>query len=363
MTRSLWNGWIFLAVLCTALAQEAPYPASPVIAKVQFDWSTHHRDAQGSDNWQMTWADDGHQYAPWGDGGGFGGTNSDGRVSLGVGRIEGDFPGYKGVNVWGGKNALHPAGVNGKSWGIVSVGGVLYMWVSPGSPLAVMQKEARLYRSKDHAATWEAAEWAFTREQGLTIPTICQFGRDYAGARDGYVYHYFIQPRDTGSDRVQKPGAVYLTRSAKGRMWERDAYEFVVGWKGRRTPVWGSDVARKVAVFEDPRGVGWVMSATYHVGLKRYLLMTDHEVSNRGNLGIFDAPEPWGPWTTALYLNESEGTNFGNGRIEPNTFFWSMPVKWQNGLEFVLAFTGSGRGKDNDSLNLIRGKFERKRKQ
>jgi hypothetical protein len=344
---------------CHCFAQKPPYPNSPLIRSIDFDWSTHKRDAQGSDNWQLTWADDGHQYGAWGDGGGFGGTNSDGRASLGVARIEGDWSNYKGVNVWGGKNAANPAKVDGKSWGMICVKGVLYMWVSPGSPLADMQREARLYRSTDHAATWTAADWAFTRGEGLTIPTICQFGKDYAGARDRYVYHYFIQPRDTTSDSIQRPGTIYLARSPRDRIMDRKAYEFFAGRNGK-APRWSSDVERKAPVFEDPSGVGWVLSVTWNAGLKRYLLMTDHQASNRGNLGVFDAPEPWGPWTTALYLNESDGTQFGNGRVEANTFFWSMPTKWQSpdGREFALVFTGSGRGKNNDSFNLVRARIE-----
>jgi hypothetical protein len=37
-----------------------------------------------------------------------------------------------------------------------------------------------------------------------------------------------------------------------------------------------------------------------------------------------------------------------------------MPTKWQSadGRDFTLVFTGSGRGRDNDSFNLIRGRFE-----
>jgi predicted amidohydrolase YtcJ len=332
-----------------------PYAPSPVISGVTFDWSTHKRHAQGSDNFQLTWGADDHQYGAWGDGGGFGGTNSDGRVSLGVARIEGSWDNYRGVNVWGGKNAVNPANVDGKSWGMISVGGVLYMWVSPGSPLAIMQREVRLYSSKDFGANWTPAPWAFTREDDLTIPTICQFGKDYSGARDGYVYHYFIHPRDETSDSGQRPGTIYLARSPKDRLLDRGAYEFYAG-QG-----WSSDVTRKQPVFEDRHnGVGWVMSVSYNAGLKRYLLMTDHTISNRGNLGIFDAPEPWGPWTTALFLNEADGSNFGTGHVEPNTFFWNMPTKWQSadGRDFTLVFTGSGRGRDNDSFNLIRGRFE-----
>ncbi|MGH9628875.1 MAG: DUF4185 domain-containing protein [Bryobacteraceae bacterium] len=331
-----------------------------MIRSVHFDWSTHKREAEGSDNWQLTWADDDHQYGAWGDGGGFGGTNSEGRVSLGVARIEGHWNDYKGVNVWGGKDGLNPANVDGKSWGMICVGGVLYMWVVPGSPLKVMQREARLYQSRDHAATWQPADWAFMRDEHLSIPAICQFGRSYSGARDRFVYHYFIHPRDEKSDTLQRPGAVYLARCARDRLMDRTAYEFFAGTVGGQ-PAWSKNVLRKLPVFEDrDNGTGWVMSIGFNAGLERYLLMTDHTASNRGNLGIFDAPEPWGPWTTVLYLDEAQGTNFGANRIEPNTFFWNMPAKWQSrdGLQFSVVFTGSGRGKNNDSFNVIRGRFE-----
>jgi hypothetical protein len=54
---------------------EPPYPPSPVIEAVRYDRSSAARAAPGSDNWPTTWADDGHLYTAWGDGGGFGGTN------------------------------------------------------------------------------------------------------------------------------------------------------------------------------------------------------------------------------------------------------------------------------------------------
>ena len=139
---------------------------------------------------------------------------------------------------------------------------------------------------------------------------------------------------------------------------DRDSYEAFAGTVGA-TPVWSRDLKARSTVFKDPAGVGWVLSVSYNLALKRYLLATDHEVSNRGNLGVFDAPEPWGSWTTALYLREAESSNFGNGKLPANTFFWNFPAKWQdpNGLDFTMVFTGSGRGKDNDSFNLIRGRY------
>jgi hypothetical protein len=349
---------LFAAALCGQPAGP-PYPPSPVLRGITLDWTTHQRDAIGSDNWQLTWADDGHQYAAWGDGGGFGGTNSAGRVSLGVARIEGAPDGYRGVNVWGGNGALYPATFEGKSWGMISTGGALYMWVVPKSLLADMQSEARLYRSPDHGATWQPADWAFTRADGLTIPTICQFGKDNNGARDRYVYHYFISPRDASGYNIQRPGAIYLARSPETELMHHAAYEFFAGMSGGR-PSWTRDLAAKAPVFEDrENGVGWVSSVTYVHGLRRYILMCEHTSSSRGNFGMFDAPEPWGPWTMVTYLNESEGNYFGAGHVEPNTFFWNIPVKWQSldGKRFTIVFTGAGRGKNNDSFNLVSGEF------
>jgi hypothetical protein len=203
-------------------AQGAPYPPSPVITDVTFEWSSHERYAPGSDNWPITWADDGHQYTAWGDGGGFGGTNGDGRVSLGVAVVKGGASSYEGYNQWGGEDAAHPATFGGKSYGLIALGKALYMWVSPGSG-AETQEEARLYRSPNRGASWTAASWAFTQGDGFVLPTFLQFGRDYAGARDPYVYIYANQVKDGSSVDIQQPGEITLMRAPKAEVMEREA--------------------------------------------------------------------------------------------------------------------------------------------
>ena len=345
-TRFMWAGMCLL--LAAAARAEPPYPPSPVIADINFDFATHERRAPGSDNWAITWADDDHQYAAWGDGGGFGGTNGDGRVSLGVARIEGTGSDYRGTNVWGGKNAGNAAKFGGKSYGILSVGGTLYMWVGPGSN-TTSYREARLYKSTDHGATWLKADWAFTKADRLIMPTFCQFGRDYKGARDNYVYAYAIRLQGKPSRlNVHKPGQIDLLRVPKDKLMQRDAYDFFTGLNTSRQPMWAKDVTGRRPVFEDPDGVGWCFSVSHNAGLKRYLLCTEHGGSFRGNLGIFDAAEPWGPWTTAGYYQN--WGKFGS------TFFWNFSNKWisENGKSFTLIFTGTGK---NDSWNTVRGVF------
>ena len=184
----LWRPLLIgLFLLATAVAfAEPPYPPSPVIAGISLDWSTHRRSAQGSDNWQLAWADDDHQYGAWGDGGGFGGTNSDGRASLGFGRVEGDWDNYRGLNAWGGKDAENPVQFRGKSWGTISVGGVLYSWIVPEVPDTGGSRDTFRYvelaKSTDHAAHWAKADWRWWREDNLIVPTFLVYGKDHAGA-------------------------------------------------------------------------------------------------------------------------------------------------------------------------------------
>src|SRR3974377_70227 len=75
-----------------------PYPPSPVIAGITWDWTTRRTAAPGSDLWPVTWGADDQLYAAWGDGGGFGGSDTDSRVALGVARIEGTPEDWRGIN-------------------------------------------------------------------------------------------------------------------------------------------------------------------------------------------------------------------------------------------------------------------------
>jgi hypothetical protein len=350
-----------------------PYPPSPVIADMILDWSTHERHALGSDNWQTTWANDGYLYSAWGDGGGVGAVGNAGRVGLGYARIEGDWNDYRIYNVWGGVEPENVAQFSGKSWGTISVDGVLYSWVIPDIPDSGPPRDHYRYielaRSTDHAATWTKANWRWHGDDNLIIPTFLVFGKDNAGARDGYIYSYFIRPARPGISQaemgleVHRPGAVFLARVPKEKIFtSRDAYEWFTGLAPDGQPEWGT-LDAKQPVFENPAGTGWCLSASYNPGIGRYLLGVEHTASHSGVTAIFDAPEPWGPWTTVKYWTPSN--RFGAARTgsamdwRDNVFFLAFVPKWlsADGLDFTLVFTGGGRGKDNDSFNAIRGKF------
>lgn len=335
-----------------------PYPPSPVIARVEFDFTTHIRLAPGSDNWPVTWADDDNLYGAWGDGGGFGGTNSNGRVLLGVARITGDAISYRGKNVWGGFKPEHPAQFGGKSYGILSVNGTLYMWVAP-QPNPHLD-HSRVAVSKDHGATWQLADWSFPFADHLTVPTFLNFGRDYAGARDGYVYSYYIEPAwgpgkatktTAHTFDVHQPGRIHLSRVPKDAILQRAHYEFFTGTNSSGESIWSSDVKRKQPVFQDKNGAGWNASVSYNPGLKRFLLATEHTETHAGKFGLFDAPEPWGPWTTVAY-DEA----WGAGHVEVSTFYWNFTSKWlsADGTRFTMIFTGKNT---NDSWNTVAGRY------
>jgi hypothetical protein len=60
------------AVEAVRVSRAAPYPPSSVIRGITFaPESTIVRQAIDSDNWPITWADDGEQYTSYGDGWGF----------------------------------------------------------------------------------------------------------------------------------------------------------------------------------------------------------------------------------------------------------------------------------------------------
>ena len=93
---------------------------------------------------------------------------------------------------------------------------------------------------------------------------------------------------------------------------DRQSYEFFSGFNQQAEPTWSRNIGDSKPVFQHPNKIGFGVRVFYNPGLKRYLLTKPHytendnqeawEARNSGisSLGIFDAPEPWGPWTRVL---------------------------------------------------------------
>lgn len=309
---------------CTvALSSEAPYPQSMIIRGISFDRSTLVIAAPGSDQFGYTTASDGNIYVAWGDGGGFGGTDSHGRVSLGVARLEGTPPSWKAINLWGGIKPLsNQSPILGKtSNGVIAVGGAIYLYVCEQG----VWTNNHLWKSTDLGMTWQDLGQLFKEPLGaFADPGIIQFGRNYEGARDSYVYGY---------DEHAFADGLALFRVNKSKLENRANYEFYVGVDEKGCPRWSKDISQKQRVFIDPNGTEWGVTCTYHPYLKRYLLAVRHN-GDSGDWGLFDAPEPWGPWTTVEY-----GKGFpdwvgskdpkGASRDRP-AYIHNFPQKWMD---------------------------------
>jgi CubicO group peptidase (beta-lactamase class C family) len=304
-------------------ARVAPYPPSPVINGV--NWAPAAsivRKAKGGDNWPMTWGDDGHLYTAYGDGHGFEPGVPE-KLSLGFARVEGGPAGFTGVDIRSASGEQRGAGSAGKkASGMIMVDGVLFMW-------ARNDRNSRLAWSIDRARTWEWSEWAFATSLGC--PTFLNFGRNYDGARDNYVYSY---SHDNG-DAYKPADRMILASVPKNQIKERSAYEFYEGRDAMNKPVWSAEIARRGAVFTHAGGC-YRSGISYDAGLKRYLwcqTLSGDDPRFRGGFGVYDAPEPWGPWTT-VYFTE----NWDVGPGETSCF----PTKWMSadGKTLHLVFSG-----------------------
>lgn len=339
-------------LLANAPVYAQPYPDSSAITDITFDGATHQFGAIGTDNFPITWADDDKQYTSGGDGNGFAGGE---RSSLIVSSIDGGKSAYQATDVW--ESSLSGQGpADGKSYGIISVGGILYMWVSPGSDTDGYLY-SKVWKSVDKGQSWEDPGWQFSGydasggNHGFINPTFLQFGRDYQGARDGFVYIYANELKLTAALQVQTPGEVALMRVPMAQITERNAYEFYAGLDSNQAPIWSADIETRQPVFLDNNGVGWNSSVSYNAPLDRYFLITEHSETVASHIGIFDAPTPWGPWTTVLYEQWSVPGTGGQ-----NHFFWNFSNKWlsADGKRFVIVSTGIG---DQDRWNTVEGDF------
>ncbi len=327
---------VFSAFMATGLlsaAAEAPYPPSPVIAGI--DWApqeTIRRQAKDGDNWPVTWADDDALYTTWGDGTGFV-PKVKPKLSLGFARVTGDPASFKGVNVRSAAEQMGQGRAGKKGWGILCVQGVLYLWLGHADNQGGM---SQLAWSKDHGTTWTFADWKFA-EFGMM--GFVNYGKDYAGARDEHVYAYSHDGAraDTPADRF------ILMRAPKDRITSREAWEFFVKTDAGGQPEWSADAAQRGAVFQH-RDACLRSAMTYCAPLKRYLWwqhlpqppgVTKDRGDTRftGGFAIYDAPEPWGPWTTAFFTPQ-----WDVGPGEHGDF----PTKWMSadGLNLHLVFSG-----------------------
>jgi hypothetical protein len=274
-------------------------------------------------------------------------------VSLGFARLSGSSAAtVHGTNLPG-------KAPTGKSYGVLALGGTLYAWISPASN-ATNYQEARLYAAPLGTNAWKRADWAFTKNDPtrLILPTFLQAGKDY-GAGGSYVYAYAARyaPVRSGALSLQKSpgvgGEIALLRAPRSPdLMRRDRWQFFAGLDKLGQPIWSTDARELKPVIRDPQGVGWTVSAIYHPGLKRYLVMTEHGSSFASRLTLLEAPSVHGPWHTVAYTTLKDP----RGRVQTTAFHYNLlPNSLSaDGKRFTLAFTGTGNA---DALLLVDGSF------
>jgi hypothetical protein len=121
------------------------------------------------------------------------------------------------------------------------------------------------------------------------------------------------------------------------RIKDRNAYEFFELLDSVGNPIWTSQVSQRGGVFKDPDRCHR-SGISYNAGLKRYFWWQAKypkglDGKKAGMFGVFDAPQPWGPWST-VYSTE----NWDVGAGETGNF----PPKWisKDGKTMHLVFSG-----------------------
>jgi hypothetical protein len=324
-------------------ATTPPYPRSETITRLT--WAPAStiirrgvgKGRDGSDNWPLTWADDGHLYCTYGDGYGFDPIVPE-KLGLGFARIIGSPPdlAYENIRSDGENKGMGRSGKKGS--GLLMVDGRLYLWLFHADERG---GQAQLAWSDDRAAHWTFCDWVFA-EFGLC--TFINYGRNYAGARDEYVYTV----THNGPMADGPADEMILMRVPADRIRERDAFEFYQALDGAGQPVWTPQIEARGAVFRH-RDACLRSGISYNAPLRRYLwwqhIPNEPGHQDRGDtrfaggFGIYEAPEPWGPWRTVYYAREWD---VGPGeRAE-------FPPKWMSadGRTLYLIFSGE----DNFSI-------------
>jgi hypothetical protein len=128
-----------------------------------------------------------------------------------------------------------------------------------------------------------------------------------------------------------------LARVHRDRVRDRDAYRFFTGLDAGGQPQWSVNIEQRGPVFAHP-GLCRRSGISYSPGLRRYLWWQhrseeDGDTRFQGGFGLYDAPEPWGPWTTAYFTLEWDT---GPGEMG------SFPTKWMSadGRICYLVFSG-----------------------
>ena len=318
----------FFEPIVSSVNNGSSAPNSPVVAAMYWDDAASIiRLSTGSDNWPITWAEDDFLYTAYGDGFGFEPKVED-KLSLGFAKIDGVPPNISGFNVRSKDEQLGDGKSGKKASGMLMVNEVLFMWIRNVNRQG---QGSQLAWSHDKGKNWQWSEWIFNQ---FGYCTFINYGRNHSGASDDFVY---VVSHDQPS-AYKRSDAFVMMRVPKYQIKNRNAYEFFVKLDSDNKPHWSSNISRRGAVFHHSAKCHR-SGMSYNQGIKRYIWWQAKYPKGSdgrfvGSFGIFDAPEPWGPWTTVYYTH-----NWDAGAGETGSF----PTKWmsEDGKSMYLVFSGN----------------------
>jgi hypothetical protein len=299
------TGWIAILTVSTVLLVGCSAPSAPIGSVTVADAPTAIGVSDG-DLWPTCWSDDGALYAANGDGAGFGSEFSNIVMNRITGSPASDDLAGEGLAIGDalGQVWTDAEGYTRKPTGMLCLDGVLYLAVQDLAPDFNASPNATIARSDDHGTswTWDTSKPMF--DEGIfTTVWFADYGKDAERRpEEGYVYAYGLDGnwRDSFTDSVADPTELFLARVPIGSVLDADTWEFYAG-EPDGAPTWTDDIVAKKPVLTDERRTHdmTVLSqggVTYLPKRDRYLYTSWTEFT----FEFYQAPQPWGPWTTLL---------------------------------------------------------------
>jgi hypothetical protein len=358
-TTELSTQTIDVATPAASTGGDAAYCPSTVISGMTWNWSTGFNQQNASDLWPATWGADGNTYFFWGDGQGFFGStdNSSDKTSFGISKLAasapapGSIPGLitsDAINLYGGTNPVHPSTIHGKANGLIAIGsnfyalGGIYEEGDSGGPYGEPNHYEIVY-SIGNAYSWvdNGTNWQFcsnnTSSTGFCPVSFVNFGPGNADAIDDYVY-LLGSTEENFIGSGGSCGCTYLARVPNDQLLTKSAYQVYSGIDASGNPQWSSNWSEMQPIFVDngPRPLP-ISKVVYNSVLKRFVGVGQGLVNQDA---FYDAPNPWGPWTSIGYYNSNLDNSGGWGNLGTTSFEGGVSGD-ALGINFINAWTSS----------------------
>ena len=292
------------------------------------------------DTFPMTWAENGEIYTSAGDP--LWGESTSG---LDIEKFNGGPTDYKITKVNHMNDYLGWGGDGPKPSGMICVDSILYFAfqnmlrtrMPPFSLSSQHGSDAQIVYSTNKGDFWVPALGTISSPMfpghKFGGPAFVNFGQNNTNARDSYVYAVSSDQWDNGSN-------LRLGRVPSDRIIRREAWEWVCAFTPSGEPAWSYDLDEAVPVLSMHRWIS-LPEMVYLVSIQRYLLFTwrlqkDFSPEDGTDLLVFEAPEPWGPFSMVHFEEYWEGKEF-------NPYCPRLPLKWMqtDGVTGWLQFSGS----------------------